>query len=100
MLPDQMNLLQGTWLDVLCFGIAFRSSPYQGMLVFADDFQMSDTDDACIPRELNLAMRTLAKKLSDLSLIKEEFVLMKAILLLNPGEHFRTFAFKPKRVVL
>ena len=39
-LPDQMNLLQSTWLDILCFNLAYRSVPYKGMLVFADDFKV------------------------------------------------------------
>lgn len=42
-LCDQMNVLQNTWLDVLCLNLAFRSTPYTGLLVFADDFKVSLT---------------------------------------------------------
>lgn len=85
-LSDQMNLLQGSWLDVLCFNVAFRSSPYKGFLVYADDLIMSEADslNGCIPLELNVMTRKLARKLSELALTREEYVLMKVMLLLNP----------------
>lgn len=86
LLRDQMNLLQGAWLDILCFNIAFRSSPYKGVLIFADDFVMSDGDSStfCIPLELNVMLRKLARKLTELALMREEYVLMKVMLLMNP----------------
>ena len=87
-LCDQMNLLQSTWLDILCFNLAFRSTPYKGLLVFADDFKCTE-DDAVklsLPVDLNTVCRRLAKKLSDLNITREEYVLMKAMLLLNPGK--------------
>jgi len=85
-LGDQMNLLQSTWLDVLCFNLAYRSVPYKGVLVFADDFQCTPEDSLKFgsPPDLDTLTRKLAKKLSDLSLTKEEYVLMKSMLLLNP----------------
>lgn len=85
-LKDQMNLLQGAWLDILCFNVAFRSSPYKGVLMFADDFVMSDGDSSnlCIPLELNVTLRKLARKISELALTREEYVLMKVMVLLNP----------------
>ena len=43
-LPDQMNLLQCTWLDVLNLNLAYRSSPYKGVLAFADDFHLTEED--------------------------------------------------------
>ena len=89
LLRDQMNLLQGAWLDILCFNIAFRSSPYKGVLIFADDFVMSDGDSStfCIPLELNVMLRKLARKLTELALMREEYVLMKVMLLMNPGTY-------------
>ena len=87
-LGDQMNLLQSTWLDVLCFNLAYRSVPYKGVLVFADDFQCTQEDSKKFgsPPDLDALTRKLAKKLSDLLVTKEEYVLLKAMLLLNPGE--------------
>ncbi|KAI0207959.1 Estrogen-related receptor gamma [Lamellibrachia satsuma] len=85
-LSDQMVLLQSTWLDIQCFNLVYRSSPYQGILVFADDFKCSEDDAIKMgsPLEYDSVSRRLAKKLSRLMITKEEYVLMKAILLLNP----------------
>ena len=86
-LPDQMNLLQSTWLDILCFNEAYRSVPYNGVIVYADDFMCSEVESKklCIPAELDAVSRRLARKLSDLAVTQEEYVLLKALLLLNPG---------------
>ena len=87
-LADQMNLLQSTWLDILCFNLAYRSVPYKGLLVFADDFQCTEADSAKFgsPPDLDNLTRKLARKLSTLGITKEEYVLVKAMLLLNPGK--------------
>lgn len=84
-LSDQMNLLQSTWLEILCLNLAFRSCPYKNILVFADDFKLSEDDVVkfSAPVQLDSICRRLAKKLSDLALTKEEYVLMKTLLLLN-----------------
>ena len=39
-----MILLQSTWLDIQCFNLVFRSTPYSanGILVYADDFRISN----------------------------------------------------------
>nr|AHY03422.1 estrogen receptor [Perinereis aibuhitensis] len=85
-LSDQMNLLQSTWLDVLCFNLAYRSTPYKGVLVFADDFQCTEEDSKKYgsPAEMDSLTRKVAKKLTSLSLTREEYVFMKAMMLLNP----------------
>ena len=83
-----MNLLQSTWLDILCFNLAYRSVPYKGLLVFADDFQCTEEDSTKFgsPPDLDNLTRKLARKLSGLGITKEEYVIMKAMLLLNPGK--------------
>lgn len=84
-----MMLLQTTWLEILLFNMAFRSAPTRGeILVFADDFRHTEADSAKYgtPTELNTISRRLAKKMAELSITREEYMLMKAILLLNPGE--------------
>ena len=84
-----MVLLQSTWLDIQCFNLVYRSSPYQGILVFADDFKCPKEDaknmGSCLAYDT--ASRQLAKKLTLLKITKEEYVLMKAMLLLNPGRY-------------
>ncbi|ELT99464.1 hypothetical protein CAPTEDRAFT_108381 [Capitella teleta] len=85
-LPDQMNLLQSTWLDIMCFNLAYRSTPYKCLLVYADDFKCSEeyAKELGSPPELDAVNRKLAEKLSNLSVTREEYVLLKAMLLLNP----------------
>ena len=87
-LPDQMNLLQSTWLDILCFNLAYRSTPYRGQLVFADDFKCSEEQAARYSshQEVDAMARRLARKLTELNVTREEYTLMKAMLLVNPGE--------------
>lgn len=87
-LADQMNLLQSTWLDILCFNLAYRSVPFKGILVFADDFQCTDEDliKYGSPPDLDGLTRKLARKLTALGITREEYVLLKAMLLLNPGK--------------
>ena len=87
-LPDQMNLLQSTWLDIICLNLVYRSVPYDGRLVYADDFKCSEDDAAKFgsPHELDTVSRKIARKLTDLNITREEYVFLKAMLLLNPGE--------------
>ena len=58
-LPDQMNLLQCTWLDVLNLNLAYRSSPYKGVLAFADDFHLTeeDSDNYQVRTVISIRMR-------------------------------------------
>lgn len=86
-LHDQMNLLQSTWLDIICFNEAFRSAPYDGHIVFADDFKCSDAESKKfgIPSSLDAVSRKLALKMTKMAVTNEEYILLKTILLLNPG---------------
>ena len=82
-----MNLLQSTWLDILCLNLVYRSVPYSGRLVYADDFKCTEEDAIKFgsPLELDSVARRLARKLTDLNITREEYVFLKAMLLLNPG---------------
>ncbi len=82
-----MNMLQSTWLDILYFNLAYRSVPYKGYLVYADDFRCTEDEAKRLgaPAELDMVMRKMAKKLTELNISREEYVLMKTMLLLNPG---------------
>ncbi|KAI0207956.1 hypothetical protein LSAT2_007370, partial [Lamellibrachia satsuma] len=76
-LSDQMVLLQSMWLDFQCFNFVYCSSPYQGI--------QEDTIKMGSPLMYDAASRQLVRKLMLLNITKEEYVLMKAILLLNLG---------------
>lgn len=86
-LSDQMNLLQHSWLEILCLNLVFRSCPYNGYLKFAEDLQLS-VDECklchCSP-ELDGISRKLAKKFTDMEVTKEEYLLLKAMTLCNIG---------------
>jgi len=83
-----MNLLQSTWLDIICFNEAFRSVPYEGAIVFADDFKCSEDESKKfgIPSSLDSISRKLAQKMTKMMVSTEEYILLKTILLLNPGK--------------
>lgn len=82
-----MNLLQHSWLDILCFNLSYRSTPYNGQLVFADDFKLSQEKASLFksPVDFDHLSRKLAKKVTLLGVTSEEYVLIKALVLCNPG---------------
>jgi len=45
-----------------------------------------DVEQFSVPQDLCRSLLLLSKKLADLSLSMEEYVLLKAIVLLNPGD--------------
>jgi estrogen-related receptor ERR len=102
-LNDQMRLLQTTWAEVLSLSLAFRShqlfmpsttttsttsgnSAQQTKLVFANDFIMDDQQASqCRADELFSHSIQLVKRLNLLKIAKEEYLLLKAMLLTNAG---------------
>ncbi|KAK6182532.1 estrogen-related receptor gamma isoform X3 [Patella vulgata] len=84
-LSDQMNLLQHSWLEVLCLNLVFRSCPYSGYLCFAEDLKVSNdlVKTYNVPPEFDNLTRKLCKKFTLLGVSKEEYVLLKAITLCN-----------------
>ncbi|KAJ8308506.1 hypothetical protein KUTeg_013380 [Tegillarca granosa] len=84
-LSDQMNLLQHSWLEILCLNLVYRSCPYIGYLKFAEDLQLTSEDCKmcqCSP-ELDGLSRKLAKKFTNMNVTKEEYLLLKAMTLCN-----------------
>ncbi|ESO03994.1 hypothetical protein HELRODRAFT_79507, partial [Helobdella robusta] len=85
-LQDQMNLLRSTWLDIVCLNVAYRSLPYDGDIIFADDLKLTE-GDACVygvPGELDRVIRRLIRKLAEVKVNYDEYLLIKALLLFNP----------------
>lgn len=85
-LHDQMNLLHGTWLDMICLNIAFRSVPYNGEIKYAADFRVSEEDSEFLhlPKELDAVTRKMIQKMTSLKIEHSEYLLLKAMLLFNP----------------
>nr|CAB3243764.1 ERR estrogen-related receptor [Phallusia mammillata] len=83
-LADQMALLQSAWMEILVLGIVHRSLPYDGDIVFAEDFVVDAELSAEIEMtELYHLIGQLQRRLRGVRLTKEEFVLLKAIALVN-----------------
>ena len=94
-LLDQMNLLQHSWLEILCLNLVFRSCPYNGTVCYAEDLRVpAEMVEAYnIPPELDSLTRKLCKKFTYLGVSREEYVLLKAIILCNIGQCYAFFFF-------
>ncbi|XP_077366368.1 estrogen-related receptor gamma-like isoform X1 [Festucalex cinctus] len=83
-LADQMSLLQSGWMEILILRVVFRSLALDERLAYADDYVM-DQDQSKMAGllHLNNAILQLVKKYKSVRLEREEFVLLKAIALVN-----------------
>ncbi|XP_061610241.1 estrogen-related receptor gamma-like isoform X2 [Phyllopteryx taeniolatus] len=83
-LADQMSLLQSGWMEILILRVVFRSLALDEQLVYAEDYVM-DQDQSKMAGllDLNNAILQLVKKYKSVRLQREEFVLLKAIALVN-----------------
>ncbi|MFT7796457.1 steroid hormone receptor ERR1-like [Arapaima gigas] len=83
-LADQMSVLQSVWLEVLVLGVAFRSLGCEDEVVYAEDFVLDEEMSRLAGlTELNAAISLLARRYRALELDREEFVMLKAIVLTN-----------------
>lgn len=89
-LNDQMRLLQTTWAEILSLALAYRSchlSP-PTRLMFASDLLVDERQASeCRAEELFLHTAHLVKRLEALSVSREEFLALKALLLTNADIH-------------
>lgn len=85
-LNDQMRLLQSTWAEILTLTLAFRSLPMAslGRLKFAMDFTLDEKQSKdCGAIELYQTCTHVVERLESLSILKEEYYLLKALVLTN-----------------
>lgn len=83
-LADQMALLQSAWMEVLMLGIAFRSVSHNEEIVFAEDFILdAEMCQASGMTDFAHSILQLQRKLKSMVVSKAEFVIMKAIALVN-----------------
>ncbi|CAG9764492.1 unnamed protein product [Ceutorhynchus assimilis] len=85
-LNDQMRLLQSTWAEILTLTLAFRSIPMASLkrLKFATDFTLDEKQSKdCGALELYQTCTHVVERLESLSLLKEEYYLLKALVLTN-----------------
>ncbi|XP_039262946.2 estrogen-related receptor gamma-like isoform X1 [Styela clava] len=83
-LADQMALLQSAWMEILMLGIVFRSLSHNEKIVFAEDFILdSEMCQASGMTEFAHSILQLQRRLKSVGVSKAEFVIMKAIALVN-----------------
>jgi len=83
-LNDQMRLLQATWAEVLTLSLAFRSLGGGGRLAFGSDFGLDEKqarDTGVL--DLYLSCMMVVERLERTGVTKEEFMLLKALVLVN-----------------
>ncbi|KAM9421902.1 estrogen receptor-like [Salvelinus alpinus] len=86
-LHDQVQLLESSWLEVLMIGLIWRSIPSPGKLIFAKDLILDRSEGDCVEGMAEIFDMLLAtvSRFRMLKLKPEEFVCLKAIILLNSG---------------
>ncbi|KAM9435816.1 estrogen receptor isoform 2-T2 [Clarias gariepinus] len=84
-LHDQVQLLESSWLEILMIGLIWRSIHSPGKLIFAQDLILDRTEGECVEgmaEIFDMLLATVAR-FRALKLKSEEFVCLKAIILLN-----------------
>nr|ABB96483.1 estrogen receptor alpha [Pseudolabrus japonicus] len=86
-LHDQVQLLESSWLEVLMIGLIWRSIHCPGKLIFAQDLILDRSEGDCVEgmAEIFDMLLSTASRFRMLKLKPEEFVCLKAIILLNSG---------------
>ncbi|XP_010792583.1 estrogen receptor [Notothenia coriiceps] len=86
-LHDQVQLLESSWLEVLMIGLVWRSIHCPGKLIFAQDLILDRNEGNCVEgmAEIFDMLLATASRFRLLKLKPEEFVCLKAIILLNSG---------------
>nr|CAD7194429.1 unnamed protein product [Timema douglasi] len=83
-LNDQMRLLQSTWAEILTLTLAYRSLSGSGKLRFASDFNLDEKQAReCGALELYQHCIQIVERLERLTIAKEEYYIMKALILAN-----------------
>ncbi|XP_037837543.1 estrogen receptor isoform X1 [Kryptolebias marmoratus] len=86
-LHDQVLLLESSWLEILMIGLIWRSIHCPGKLIFAQDLILDRSEGDCVEgmAEIFDMLLATASRFRMLKLKPEEFVCLKAIILLNSG---------------
>uniref|UniRef100_A0A3P8ZLM9 Estrogen receptor 2a n=1 Tax=Esox lucius TaxID=8010 RepID=A0A3P8ZLM9_ESOLU len=82
---DQVHLLECCWLEVLMLGLMWRSVDHPGRLIFSPDLSLSRDEGSCVEGFVEIFDMLLAatSRLRELKLQREEYVCLKAMILLN-----------------
>ncbi|XP_063079621.1 estrogen receptor 2a isoform X1 [Engraulis encrasicolus] len=84
-LLDQVHLLECCWLEVLMLGLMWRSVDQPGRLIFSPDLILTRAESSCVQGFMEIFDMLLAAtaRFRELRLQKEEYVCLKAMILLN-----------------
>ncbi|ODN05709.1 Estrogen-related receptor gamma [Orchesella cincta] len=83
-LNDQMRILQATWAEVLTLTLAYRSVNMSGRLIFASDFTLDEKQARdCGGYDLYQPCMQVVERLDRTGILKEEYCLLKALVLVN-----------------
>ncbi|XP_057198114.1 estrogen receptor 2b isoform X1 [Triplophysa rosa] len=84
-LSDQVHLLECCWLDILMLGLMWRSVDHPGKLIFSPDLKLNRDEGSCVEGIMEIFDMLLAttSRFRELKLQREEFVCLKAMILLN-----------------
>uniref|UniRef100_A0AAV2KB60 Estrogen receptor n=1 Tax=Knipowitschia caucasica TaxID=637954 RepID=A0AAV2KB60_KNICA len=84
-LVDQVHLLECCWLEVLMIGLMWRSVEHPGKLIFSPDLSLSREESNCVQGFVEIFDMLVAatSRVRELKLQREEYVCLKAMILLN-----------------
>ncbi|MCJ8731036.1 hypothetical protein PDJAM_G00191210 [Pangasius djambal] len=84
-LAHQVHLLECCWLEVLMLGLMWRSIDHPGKLIFCPDLKLNREEGSCVEGIMEIFDMLLAgsSRFRELKLQKEEYVCLKALILLN-----------------
>ncbi|KAF5892720.1 estrogen receptor beta isoform X1, partial [Clarias magur] len=84
-LAHQVQLLECCWLEVLMLGLMWRSIDHPGKLIFTPDLKLNREEGSCVEGIMEIFDMLLAgsSRFRELKLQKEEYVCLKALILLN-----------------
>ncbi|XP_054910387.1 estrogen receptor 2a isoform X2 [Poeciliopsis prolifica] len=84
-LLDQVHLLECCWLEVLMMGLMWRSVDQPGKLIFSPDLCLSREEGSRVQGFVEIFDMLIAatSRVRELKLTKEEYVCLKAMILLN-----------------
>uniref|UniRef100_A0A3P8VXR2 Estrogen receptor 2b n=1 Tax=Cynoglossus semilaevis TaxID=244447 RepID=A0A3P8VXR2_CYNSE len=96
-LSDQIHLLKCCWLEILMLGLIWRSVDHPGKLIFSPDFKLNRWGQ-CVEGIMEIFDMLLAatSRFRELKLQREEYVCLKAMILLNSSEFCKTKPHKSR----
>ncbi|MCI4376871.1 hypothetical protein PGIGA_G00193230 [Pangasianodon gigas] len=93
-LAHQVHLLECCWLEVLMLGLMWRSIDHPGKLIFCPDLKLNREEGSCVEGIMEIFDMLLAgsSRFRELKLQKEEYVCLKALILLNSSMYVTSSA--------